>query len=273
MLSICYNWNVEVETYTRSRIHNPSEILSPLVPDLPEAVKKTVNHEIAHANADPEKNYKGGEFGYSAVVFKISDTVIMASWVAWYQPWGERKPEDRMEMAKAPGWSEMSEQDLLVYQKAKSEWFIRLTEKQNDVSEENPISVLEIIPSKEDENEDEYDLRKRFIFEFAKKLDKAIADGILPPEEELIGLEFSQIHEKYQEEFIKAYNEVKKEIEKSTVEAVQEITSKIDNIEEDELEIDADADNKDKSTGGTIYIAPLSPDEYVPNHTKLPLAA
>ena len=242
---------MDVEKYTQEKIFNPEQILSPIAQFFPQAVQETINHEKNHARSDPEKSTKGGEFGYSAVLVKLPNGLVMASWVAWYQPWGEREPEDMMEIAKAPGESKMSDQDKFVYNQAWHEWMARLSEKQESVDEENPISILEVIPSHEDENEDDYKARAEIIIKFGQKLTEMSEKGELPPIVELIGKDFAEIYVKHKEEFDKAYDQAGKEFEEEHNEG--ESTD-----EENEY--------------GIIYVTTVSEQITAEDYAELPLA-
>ncbi len=242
---------MDVEKYIQERIYNPEQILTPIAHFFPEEVAETINHEKNHAFSDPEKSTKGGEFGYSAVLIKLPNGLVMASWVAWYQPWGEREPEDMMEIAKAPGRSKMSDQDISIFNQAWNEWMVRLSEKQEEEGEENPISILEVIPGTEDENEDDYKIRAEIIIKFGQKLAEMSQKGELPPMDELIEKDFAEIYVKHKEEFDKAYDQAEKEFE-----------------EEKNEEGSTDEENGH----GIIFVAAVSEQITVEDYQKLPLA-
>jgi len=204
----------EIRIITQEKILDPGNLLKPLAQVFPKEVSETIKHENNHALADPERNTLGGEFGYSAMLVTLPNGLIIASWIAWYKPWGEREPDEMMQIAQGPGFLNMSEQDSFIYNQAKKEWVSRLKEKQK---EENPISILEIIPSKENEEEEEYKKRAQIILRFAEKLEEFSRKGILPPIDELTNEEFANLDKRYRNDFIKAYNEALKEIENSNL--------------------------------------------------------
>ena len=242
---------MDVEKYTQEKIFNPDQILSPVAEFFPQAVQETINHEKNHARSDPQKSTKGGEFGYSAVLVKLPNGLVMASWVAWYQPWGEREPEDMMEIAKAPGESKMSEQDKFIFNQAWHEWMARLSEKQEEVDEENPVSILEVIPSYEDENEDDYKARAEIIIKFGQKLAEMSEKGELPPMDELIGKDFAEIYEKYKDDFDRSYEIARKEFE-----------------EENNENESTDGENE----YGIVFVAEVSEQITTEDYAELPLA-
>lgn len=249
---------MDVEVYTEAKVYSPEKILSPLAPYFPEAVRQTVDHEKNHSLADPELATKGGEFGYTAVLVKLPNGLVMASWVAWYQPWGDREPEDMMQIAEAPGRTQMSDQDILIYEQSRKEWIERLKEKQNTVSEENSLAILDIIPGKENENEDEYKKRAEITIKFGQKLEEMTQDGKLPPMDELIDEEFSVIYEKYKDLFNEAYSRAEDEFNWENTSNDEWVVP--DNTEKENI----------KNPFGIIYIASF--EDKQPEYAKLPLA-
>jgi hypothetical protein len=184
----------------------------------------------------------------------------MASWVAWYQPWGEREPEDMMQIAEAPGRMQMSDQDIFVYEQAKKEWFFRLREKQNNVGEEDPIPILEIIPGHEDESEDEYKKRAEIVIKFGQKLEQMSEDGELPPIDRLIDEEFLLIYEKYRCLFEEAYRR-----------AEHEFAQEQDGQEKEDLP--SEDPEKISSSHGNIYVAPINTKFEYKEYFLIPLTA
>jgi len=71
-----------------------------------------VNHFVIHEGAHSAEDEIGyGEFGFVV----LWNNEGWGSIMAYYRPLGERSAEQMAKIAKAPGFSEMSEQDLHIY--------------------------------------------------------------------------------------------------------------------------------------------------------------
>lgn len=148
-------------------------------------------HEKAHADADHEGK---GEFGF----------ILTSGWViAYYLIQGEREPETLMEIASAPGFSNMSTKDWKVYNQAWKDWLRKLSEEKNKKSED--ISI-----------ENYTDLRELFAKLLSEKLDKYGDVNMLPRPDELLNYEFSDLWLKFGNLIYDAYQEVLNEIFRST---------------------------------------------------------
>lgn len=130
------------------------------------------NHEKAHADADEERS---GEFGFIAT----------SGWiVAYYLVKGERTPEQRMKIASAPGFSEMSDQDWRIYNAAWGEYL-------KNLAEEDFKRKFDKTPG------DKYELTDFLVEIMTKKFDGLIKTGEFPELEEVLGYEFKDLIEKF----------------------------------------------------------------------------
>lgn len=152
-------------------------------------------HEKAHADADTERR---GEFGF----------YVTGGWiVAYYLIKGERDPEQLMQIASAPGFSRMSQQDWRVYNNAWRDLLNRVKERKSK-DEENE-------DSQESGNAGYSDLRDRLIDLLAGKLDGLVETGEFPKLEDLLESEFTNMVFEYGQWIYRAYNEAISEIKDS----------------------------------------------------------
>lgn len=150
---------------------------------------KLYYHEKAHADADDEGS---GEFGF----------VITPGWViAYYMIHGERSPEQMMKIASAPGFSQMSNKDWEIYNRAWREWRRKVTE------------IDASLPQKS--NPDSYNgLRDLLTSLIAEKLDSQYGDDALPPVENLLQYEFKDLISEFGPLVYRAYAEALSEFNK-----------------------------------------------------------
>jgi len=147
------------------------------------------SHEKAHADADFESQ---GEFGY----------VISSGWVvAYYIIQGERNPKQLMEIASAPGFSNMSSKDWEVYNRAWRDWLNYLKEEEFKKIEQKDT------------------LRETLVDKLGQKLEGLESGGRFPALQKLLGYEFKDLILEYGELLYQAYEEAISEVENEIVDS------------------------------------------------------
>lgn len=146
----------------------------------PKIASRLARHEKLHADADPERN---GEFGF----------VLTSGYVvAYYLILGERTPEQLMKIASAP--SDMSEKDKKIYKDAWNDHIREIEEKRF-----KPIQAKE---------PDSYEsLREVLINILADKLNQRVDEGEFLGLEEVLGIEFVELLDKFGPLLQKAFEE------------------------------------------------------------------
>lgn len=129
------------------------------------------DHEGKHVFADSMKN---GELGF----------VITPGWiVAYYLIHGERTPLERMQIASAPGFSEMSQQDWNIYNSAYREWLIEVKEERYSNSRVEETSYSEV--------------KSQMVSIMTQKMNEFSRDGNFPSLENVVDQSIQEIFEKY----------------------------------------------------------------------------
>ena len=176
-------------------------------------------HEAAHANADEERR---GYFGFR----------VTAGWIiAYYMIIGERTPQQMMEIASAPGFSDMSEQDWKIYNEAWVDHLrdLRLASLEERWKNSNGDN-LELNPLVPNQEREEKKLEPPSFIDFSRlsekdpingsyskgelvemladRLDGYELDGWTPSVKELLGNKFGDFWRVYGETIDDAYREV-----------------------------------------------------------------
>lgn len=165
----------------------------------PQIASGLYTHEKAHANADPERR---GEFGF----------IVTPGWVvAYYLIHGERTPEQLMEIASAPGKSQMSDQDWRVYTAAWKDKLIELRE--NGYQEQERAGQENMKENKDDKPFSLDNIKDELAGRLSGKLDDLGGKGEFPNLQEILDYEFSDLFKKHGAAIRKALEEVRREFE------------------------------------------------------------
>jgi len=200
-------------------------------------------HEISHWFLDDQRETQGGEFGIDAVL-EFTDGVIIASYIAYYLPSGDRTPEELMKMASAPGFTEMSDQDRNVYDRAYRQWVDLMREERlkSELGDESPkkdelttpfVNSLIVVPRKDGEEDDDYVKRVQMVQDLGRIIDNLSSRGEISPCSEILrGSIFDFIKNDW-DKIASSYEEILRERETASLEEahsdglVEKITEKL----------------------------------------------
>lgn len=154
------------------------------------------------------------ELGYGDFGFVVMDNTIMA----FYRPKGFITDKRMMEIAVGPGFSDMSQQDLFIYDICRGEWlreeqwkeykekFQALEEKYS--SEKPERSGMSVYERELEQFEIEYGFN--LVEVFAEKFKEYVRKGVLPEKEEIIKSNFGKFIGNYGEILNQAFEEARK---------------------------------------------------------------